>query len=50
MSKDQLSTVFVWEERQDAKQMYGGIRIDQAIDSLAAIIDRDPQQLRGLIE
>jgi hypothetical protein len=40
----------LWAERQDAKQMYGGIRIDQAIDSLAAIIGRDPQQLRELVQ
>ena len=39
----------LWAERQDPNMCFGGIRIAEAIDSLAAIIDRDPKQLRELI-
>lgn len=39
----------LWAERQDPNQMWGGIQIAEAVDSLAAIIDRDPTQLRELI-
>ena len=39
----------LWAEQHDPNQMWGGIQISDAIDSLAAIIDRDPEQLRELI-
>jgi hypothetical protein len=39
----------LWAERQDPNMWFGGIPIADAIDSLAAIIDRDPKQLRELI-
>lgn len=39
----------LWAEQDNPNQMWGGIRIADAIDSLAAIIGRDPKQLRELI-
>ena len=39
----------LWAEKNDPNQMWGGIQIAEAIDSLAAIIDRDPNELRKLI-
>lgn len=36
-------------EKEKPYTMYATWRIDEVIDSLAAIIDRDPQQLRELI-
>lgn len=40
----------LWAEQHDPNQMWGGIQIAEAVDSLAAIIDRDPKQLRELIQ
>jgi len=39
----------LWAEQHDPNQMWGGIQISDAIDSLAAVINRDPEQLRELI-
>lgn len=39
----------LWAERDDPKQMWGGIRIADAIDSLAAIAGWDSKQMRELI-
>ena len=39
----------LWAERHDSNMMWGSITIGEAVDSLAAIIDRDPQELRRLI-
>lgn len=52
MSQDFANLVFflLWAEKHDPKQMWGGIYIAEAINSLAAIIDRDPTQLRELIK
>ena len=51
MNEHHANLVFflLWAERQDPNQMWGGIQIAEAIDSLAAIIDRDPNELRKLI-
>lgn len=40
----------LWAERQDPNMWFGGIQIAEAVNSLAAIIDRDPKQLRELIQ
>jgi hypothetical protein len=39
----------LWAEQHDPKQMWGGIQIGNAIDSLAAIMGCDPRKLRELI-
>lgn len=39
----------LWAERQDPKQMWGGIQISDAVDSLAVILNKNPNELRGLI-
>jgi hypothetical protein len=39
----------LWAERQDSNMWFGGIRIAEAIDSLAAIMNVNPEQLRELI-
>ena len=39
----------LWAEQQDPNMMWGGIKVSDAVDSMAAIIDRDPKQLRELI-
>jgi hypothetical protein len=39
----------LWAEQDNPKQMWGGIQIGDAIDSLAAIMGCDPQKLRELI-
>jgi hypothetical protein len=40
----------LWAERHDSKQMWGGIHIGDAIDSLAAIMNTPPAELRRLID
>lgn len=40
----------LWAEHQDANQMWGGIPIADAVDSLAAILNKDPNELRELIQ
>lgn len=51
MNQHLANVVFflLWAERQDKNMMWGGITVGEAIDSLAAIIDCDPQDLRRLI-
>jgi hypothetical protein len=44
-----LMFFLLWAERDDPKQMWGGIRIADAIDSLAAIAGWDSKQIRELI-
>lgn len=39
----------LWAEYDDPKQMWGGIHIADAIDSLAAIAGWDSKQMRELI-
>jgi len=39
----------LWAERHDPNQMWGGIEISDAVDSMAAILGKDPEQLRELI-
>jgi hypothetical protein len=39
----------LWAEQHDPKQMWGGIHIGDAIDSLAAIMNAPPAELRRLI-
>lgn len=51
MNEHYANVVFflLWAERQDPNQMWGGIQIRDAVDSMAAIIGKDPEQLRELI-
>jgi len=51
MNEHYANLVFflLWAEQQDQNMMWGGVRISDAIDSLAAIIGKDPEQLRELI-
>jgi hypothetical protein len=39
----------LWAEQHDPNMMWGGIRIRDAIDSLAVVIGCSPQELRKLI-
>lgn len=39
----------LWAEKHDPNQMWGAIQITDAVDSLAAIINHDPNELRKLI-
>lgn len=39
----------LWAEQQDPNMMWGGIEISDAVNSLAAILGKDPEQLRELI-
>jgi hypothetical protein len=39
----------LWAERDDPKQMWGGVSITDAIDSLAAIAGWDSKKMRELI-
>lgn len=52
MNKHWANLVFflLWAERHDPNQMWGGIRIGDAVDSLAAILEKDPTELRELID
>jgi hypothetical protein len=51
MNENFANLVFflLWAERDDPNQMWGGIRIADAIDSLAAIAGWDSTQMRELI-
>jgi hypothetical protein len=51
MNEHYTNIVFflLWAERQDPNMLFGGIRITEAIDSLAVIMNVDPYQLRELI-
>ena len=51
MNEHHANLVFflLWAERQDPNQMWGGIQIADAVDSLAAILNKDPNELRKLI-
>ena len=44
-----LAFFLLWAERHDPNMWFGGIRIADTIDSLAAVIGSDPKQLRELI-
>lgn len=39
----------LWAEKHDPNQMWGGIYIADTVDSLAAILNKDPNELRKLI-
>ena len=39
----------LWAEKHNPNQMWGGIQVADAVDSLAAILNKDPNELRELI-
>lgn len=39
----------LWAEQQDSKMWFGGIKISEAVDSFAAIMNITPEQARELI-
>jgi len=51
MSEHFANVVFflLWMERTNPNQMWGGIELSDAINSLAAIMGCDPKELRELI-
>ena len=51
MNEHHANLVFflLWAEKHDPKQMWGGIQIADAVDSLAATLNKDPNELRKLI-
>lgn len=51
MNEHYANLVFflLWTEQHDPNQMWGGIQIADAVDSLAAILNKQPEELRELI-
>jgi hypothetical protein len=39
----------LWAEKHDPNQMWGGVQIADAVESLAVILNKQPEELRELI-